>query len=179
MTSTRAVAVGALAPALGAALHVGAGGGAPEVTPTLLVTGVLVALSAGRLSRRRPGPVGLAAILVAGQLAWHVTIGIEASGHAGHAAMDHGTTSHATAGMTAAMVAAHAVTTLLVALGVTRADRAVLALVADRLVALLAVPAGPRPSSGTALVPGRIDRRPTAAALLPARSLRGPPVRPA
>ena len=176
MTSARAVAVGALAPALGAALHVGAGGGAPEVTPTLLVTGVLVALSAGWLSRRRPGPVGLAAILGAGQLAWHVTMGV---GPVDHAAMGHGTTSHAVAGLTPAMLAAHAVTTLLVALGVTRADRAVLALVADRIVGMLAVPAGPRPSSGTPLAPVRTERTATANALLPARSLRGPPVRPA
>lgn len=176
MTSARAVAVGALAPALGAALHVEAGGGAPEVTPTLLVAGVLVALSAGWLSRRRPGPVGLAAILVAGQLAWHVAMGAEP---AAHAAMDHGPTSPATTSMTAAMVAAHALTTLLVTLVVTRADRAVLALVADRIVGMLAVPAGPRPSSGTALVPGHIERRPTATVLLPSRPLRGPPVRPA
>ena len=176
MTSARAVAVGVLAPALGAALHVEAGGGAPEVTPTLVATGVLVALSAGWLSRRRPGPVGLATILAAGQFAWHVAMGVES---AGHAAMDHGTTSPATASPSAAMVAAHALTTLLVTLGVTRADRAVLELVADRIVGMLAVRAGPRPSSGTPLVPGRIERRPTATALLPTRSLRGPPVRPA
>lgn len=171
MTSARAVAVGALAPALGAALHVEAGGGAPEVTPTLLVTGALVALSAGWLSRRGPGPVGLAAILGAGQVVWHVAMGVEPTGHA---AMDHGTTSPS-----AGMVAAHALTTLLVALGVTRADRAVLALVADRIVGMLAVPAGPRPSSGTPLAPARNERVATATALLPARSLRGPPVCPA
>ena len=176
MTSARAVTVGALAPALGAALHVEAGGGAPELTPTLLATGVLVALSAAWLSRRRGGPVRLATILVAGQLAWHVAMGVEP---AGHAAMGHGPASHAVAGMTAGMLAAHAVTTLLVALGVTRADRAVLALVADRIVGMLVAPAGPRPSSGTPLVPRRTERRPTAVALLPTRPLRGPPVRPA
>ncbi|MFC5065169.1 hypothetical protein [Actinomycetospora atypica] len=167
MTSARAVAVGALAPALGAALHVEAGGGAPEITPGVLATGVLVAASAGWLSRRRPGAVRLAAILAAGQLAWHVAMG------AGHAGMDHGPT-----GPSPAMVAAHVVTTLLVALGVTRADRAVLALVADRIVGLLTVPAGPRPSSGTPLVPARTARKPTATVLLPTRPLRGPPVRP-
>jgi hypothetical protein len=174
-TGARRLGVGALAPALGAAAHVEAGGGLPELTPPVLVVGFLTAGLAALAVRRRIGVVRLTLVLAAGQVGWHLTMG---DAHVGHA-MAHGMSP---AAPSPGMVAAHAVATLLVVLGAAGADRAVATMLAARVGALLSL-LGPGPLVPAA-PPVRHGRPPVVAApitsaLLRVRPLRGPPVRPA
>ncbi|WP_018333082.1 hypothetical protein [Actinomycetospora chiangmaiensis] len=180
MTSTgaRALGVGALAPALGAAAHVEAGGGLPELTAPVLLVAFLTAGLAASVVRRRVGVLRLAVVLGAGQVAWHLAMasGGEQAGHAMTAADPMSATP------SPGMVTAHLVTTVLVALGAAGADRAVAAMVAAQVGAVLALLRGdvavPVVTPASCQV-GRTVARPVAAALLRTRPLRGPPVRPA
>lgn len=177
MTSTgaRALGVGALAPALGAAAHVEAGGGRPELTAPVLLVAFLTAGLAASVVRRRVGVVRLVVVLAAGQVGWHLAMGAGGAhaAHAGHGAMS--------AAPSPGMVAAHAVATVLVALGAAGADRAVATLVGRRVGVVLALlrggPAMPEPPVPPVLPPAVAV--PVAVALLRVRPLRGPPVRPA
>ncbi|WP_433801464.1 hypothetical protein [Actinomycetospora sp. CA-084318] len=182
MTSTgaRSLGVGALAPALGAAAHVEAGGGAPELTVPVVVVAFLTAAVAASAVRRRVPVVRLVAVLGAGQVGWHLTMG--AGGAHG---MAHGTAHGLADGPLHAlpspgMVAAHALATLLVALGAAGADRAVRSMVTVRVrafLALLELRVDP-PVVGRPRVVGPATA-PVVAALLRVRPVRGPPVRPA
>ncbi|MCD2188774.1 hypothetical protein [Actinomycetospora soli] len=177
MTSTgaRALGVGALAPALGVAAHVEAGGGTPDLTAPVVLVAFLTAGVAALAVRRRVPVVRLVAVLGAGQVGWHLTMGAgPGDPHAGH------DVAHALP--SPGMVAAHALATLLVALGAAGADRAVRTLLARRVGAVLAL-LGSRPvvaaPSAPPAVPGPAATPVVAAALLRVRPLRGPPVRPA
>jgi hypothetical protein len=175
-TGARALGVGALAPALGAAAHVEAGGGLPELTGPVLLVAFLTAGLAAAAVRRRVGVLRLAVVLGVGQVGWHLAMG-PGSAHAGHA-MDHAATP---AVPSAGMVAAHGVVTVLVALGAAVTDRAVATMLArrvDRVLALLA----PYPGPPSVWRPGRIRPVavvPAAVTLLRSRPLRGPPGCPA
>ncbi|MDL5157798.1 hypothetical protein [Actinomycetospora termitidis] len=177
MTSTgaRALGVGALAPTLGAAAHVEAGGGLPEVGLPVLAVAFLTAGLAALVVRRRVGVVRLTVVLAVGQLGWHLTLGTGAE----HAA--HDMAGMPPAGPSPSMVAAHAVVTLLVALGAAGADRAVATMVAARVGAVLDLlrTGPPAPTWGSVSVVRPVERGHRPAVLFRARPLRGPPVRPA
>ncbi|MEJ2867106.1 hypothetical protein WCD74_04975 [Actinomycetospora sp. OC33-EN08] len=174
-TAARALVVGALAPALGAAAHVEAGGGLPEVTAAVVAVAFLTAGLAALVVRRRVGVVRLVGVLAAGQVGWHLAMGPSGE-HAGHT-MSH----HVTATPSPGMLAAHAAATVLVALGAAGADRAVGELVARRVGTVLALLGArpPAPSSPVAAAAPPAVRGRDAALLLRVRPLRGPPVRPA
>jgi hypothetical protein len=171
-TGARVLGVGALAPALGAAAHVEAGGGLPELTLPVLLVAVLTAGLAASVVRRRVGVLRLAVVLGAGQVGWHLAMG---------AGADHAMHAMPTTAPSSGMVAAHGLATVLVALGAAGADRAVGALVAGQVGAVLAVlrggPAIPVAAPARREVPPSVAV-PVTAALLRVRPLRGPPVRP-
>lgn len=185
----RALLVGALAPALGAAAHLEAGGGFPTTTPGLVATAVVVAGLAAALThaaagpaRREPGVLAVAAVLGLGQAVWHAALAVAPAGAGSGHAMTGGPAAPMTAmsamAPTPTMVAAHALATVVVALGVVGADRALLVALAARLRRVLVVLCAPRPaaarSSGPVIVrPDGPWRRRVIVRCAPRR---GPPV---
>jgi hypothetical protein len=194
----RALVVGLLAPTLGVLAHVGAGGMLPHDAPVLGAMAVLVGAGAALLVRRRTGLVRIVAALGGGQVAWHLALaGVGSStpdmiGMGGAVGVDGmidmaGIGTSAAVGMAGmavpgpAMVGAHAVTTLVVALGVVGVETAVALLVAGGIVVHGALRRlGTRPSPPRAAPRARAPRfrrvPPRPAPLRHAPALRGPPV---
>jgi hypothetical protein len=174
----QALVVGLLAPTLGALAHLGAGGGLQHGTPALGAVAVLVGAVAALLVRVRRGLLPVLVALGGGQVAWHLALA--GPGGDGMAAMAD---MAGTAVPGPAMIGAHAVTTLVIALGVVGVEGAVALLVAGGVAVDAALrrlgtrPTGPPRRLAPRLGLPRfhhVPPRPTPLRRAPGR--RGPPV---
>ena len=176
----RGVLLAVLAALLAAGGHRAAGGELPEL-PTLLILLPLLAGLCTAVAERTRSLFGLLAVLGFAQVGLHGLIDLLHSAHpvGDHSVGDHSVGAPATAGPpTVAMILGHAVATVLTAVAVRHADRAL-----ELLAALLrrVVPRRPvrfvvdRPCI-VLVGPAPDEPTPTARALAACLQRRGPPV---
>lgn len=163
----RGCALALLSALLTAAGHAAGGGSLPDLALLVVLLPLLGAVLVA-LAERATGPLGVLAVLAAGQLALHhLMVLLHPAHHSAPALLDSG-----------GMLAMHAVATVVVAAAVRYADVAIAAVVAALRRVLPRRPAPPRADRPlTVLVPAApAAGRRLAGALSAAHVRRGPPV---